>query len=183
MKFDYVFLDMDGVLADFMGGAFKAHGREYNAAEYPKGCWEIADHWQMPVNEFWAAIHADPHFWESLLPYGWASDLMELACEYGKEVKIITSPARSPSCYSGKRSWWGKVVPAKIELIICKSKQLIAAPNRLLIDDGDHNIDAWRAAGGQAIVFPQPWNDHWHLSDDPMAYVRRKLSPHQGPAL
>jgi hypothetical protein len=183
VKYEYVFLDMDGVLADFMGGAHKAHGREYDVATYPKGCWEIADHWQMPVDEFWAGIHAVRYFWELLDFYPWMNELLTLAAEHGSEVKLLTSPARSPFCYSGKRAWCDQFIPKGIELIICKSKHLIAGPNRLLIDDGDHNVDPWRKHGGQAILFPQPWNDYWHMADDPMAHVRRNLAPHAGPKL
>lgn len=176
MKFEYIFLDMDGVLCDFMASAFRVHSREFNRDDYPIGVWEIADHWQMPVDDFWAAIHADADFWTTIPVYPWVEELIALSRAHAKQVKILTSPAKHANCFAGKRQWWEKFIPRDIELIICKSKHLLAGPTRLLIDDGDHNVVPWTTAGGPAILFPQPWNQNWHLADLPMSHVRHSLA-------
>jgi len=175
MKYECVFLDMDGVLCNFIKAAHEVHGREYIHDEYPRGCWEIADHWGIPVNDFWGGIDAKYDFWETLQPYPWMNELIDLARSAGEEVKLLTSPSKSPLCFYGKRAWATANLPHDIELIICKSKKLLATPNRLLIDDGDHNVKPWRAANGDAILFPQPWNDAYDLRHDPMGHVREVL--------
>lgn len=175
MKYETVFLDMDGVLCDFIRGAHHVHGREYVHEDYPRGAWEIADHWGISTDDFWGGIDRKFDFWESLDAYPWLHELISLARHAGEQVKLLTSPSKSPLCYYGKRAWCDKHIPRDIELIICKSKQLLATPNRLLIDDGDHNVKPWRAATGDAILFPQPWNDAYDLRRDPMAHVREVL--------
>jgi len=176
--FDCVFLDMDGVLVNFMDGAHRAHGRTYVESEYPAGLWEIADHWAITPDEFWAKIHADPDFWHQLTPYAWCDEVLDLARTVAKQVKIATSPAKSPYCFSGKRIWWERFIPRDVELIICKSKHLLAAPGRLLIDDADHNVDAWRNANGSAVLFPQRWNTAIHNNpsaiNSPLEFVRKE---------
>ena len=37
-------------------------------------------------------------------------------------------------------------------------KHFCARPDALLIDDSDHNVEAFLAHGGQAILVPRPWN-------------------------
>jgi hypothetical protein len=172
MKYECVFVDMDGVLCDFISGAHEAHGRKYVHEEYPRGCWEIADHWGITGNAFWGGIDAKYDFWESLNPYPWMGEVLDLARSAGNEVKLLTSPSKSPLCYYGKRAWCDKHVPHDIELIICKSKRFLASPHRLLIDDGDHNVKPWREAGGVAVLFPQPWNDGWDFRHDPVGNTR-----------
>jgi hypothetical protein len=176
MKYEIVFLDMDGVLCDFIRAAHEVHGRGYVHSEYPKGAWEIADHWGIPVNDFWAGIEAKYDFWESLEPYPWLNEMLAIARQAGEKVKLLTSPSNSPLCYYGKRAWCDTHVPRDIELIICKSKALLATPNRLLIDDGDHNMKPWLAAQGDGILFPQPWNENCDLRHDPIGYVRERLN-------
>lgn len=178
MQYETVFLDMDGVLANFIEAAHEVHGRKYVHEEYPRGCWEIADHWGISVDDFWAGIDRKFDFWEELKPYPWCQELIKLARSAGKQVKLLTSPSKSPLCYYGKRAWCSVNVPHDIELIICKSKSLLASPTRLLIDDGDHNVMPWVNAGGRAVLFPQPWNGNWEWRADPMGYTRRVLSAH-----
>ena len=54
-------------------------------------------------------------------------------------------------------------------------KHLLAGPNRILIDDNDRNIEAFRAAGGIGILFPQPWNANHESQTNKTAYVQECL--------
>jgi len=175
-RFEVVFLDMDGVLCNFIAAAHAVHGRDYVHEEYPRGCWEIAEHWGVTVDHFWDGIDQHPTFWNDLHAYPWMDELIGLARKYGETVKLLTSPSRSPHCFSGKRAWCDANVPRDIELIICKSKHLLATPNRLLIDDGDHNVEPWLYTGSPALLFPQPWNAGYVYRNDPMKYVREWLA-------
>lgn len=68
---------------------------------------------------------------------------------------------------------------ADIPMILCKEKFFLAAPDRLLIDDNDGNVDKWRSAGGKAILFPQIWNANHEWRHSPMIYVGMELAKMQ----
>ena len=61
-----------------------------------------------------------------------------------------------------------------------RRKHFCARPDALLIDDGDHNVEAFRANGGQTILVPRPWNSlHYmptetHLHDAFTMFFRMK---------
>ena len=44
-----IFLDMDGVVADFVGAACKVHGKEVEGV----GCWNFFEKWGISEDEFW----------------------------------------------------------------------------------------------------------------------------------
>jgi len=60
-----VYLDQDGVLADFVSGICQAHGRDdpYHR-EDSKGVWDIWELWDIPLDEFWEPCEYD--FWRNL---------------------------------------------------------------------------------------------------------------------
>jgi len=170
-----IFLDMDGVLCDFVSAAMRVHGREFVASEWPKGEWDIAKVLGISVGEFWRKINNTDGFWVMLDRYPWSSSLyLELWAM--DKVVIATAPSRCPSSYSGKRIWLDKR-SIDSHVMFGSSKHLMAAPGRILIDDGQHNIDAWKAAGGQAILFPQPWNNGPSVPpEDMVEYIKCKVA-------
>lgn len=190
---DTVFLDMDGVLVDFIGKALSVYS-EYEQEQYgfqepppnpfkadvflhnwPSSEWDICKVLDMEQNEFWAMIHRwnNGTFWESLEPYHWALQLIVAANRIG-EVRLLTSPSNHPTCYSGKkitRDTYFSSTP----IFLCEEKYLLAGSNRLLIDDNDQNIELFREAGGDAILFPRVWNANHEWKDSPMVYVGMEL--------
>ena len=153
-----IFLDMDGVLCDFIAPAFAAHGRAFIAEEYPPGLFACEEYLGVSTERFWEPIHAQGEaFWSNLEPYPWAFDLVK-ELEQIDKVVIATSPSRSPHSYSGKRLWLQRHGLCHIESMFGKAKWLMAKEGRTLVDDGQHNIDAWMKHGGSAVVVPQPWN-------------------------
>lgn len=177
-KLTHIFIDMDGVLADFISAAFRAHGQEFDAATYPRCEWEITRVLGTSDSDFWAVIDALPDFWRNLPSYPWFRDLLDEAEETGCEVRILTTPSRHGHSYRGKREWLddhGIGIPA-ILFGNSRDKALLARSDRLLIDDSGKNVDMFRKAGGQAILFPQVWNENYDLADDPMATVRQHFA-------
>ena len=159
-----IYLDMDGVLTDFVGGVFNLFGKQYVEEDYPLGKWKFFEDWGITESEFWQRVHqCGPHFWETLDPFPGAKDLVSFGFYRGLiprgQMSILTSPSRSPHCYSGKVQW---LINHGINLpvTITTNKEQLAQPGRLLIDDKIENCERFRAAGGDAIVFPQPWNNY-----------------------
>ena len=60
-------------------------------------------------------------------------------------------------------------------MIFTGAKKFIAGPGRWLIDDKDANVEAFRAAGGQAITVPRPWNSEHGKSHQVMETIRKEL--------
>ena len=137
-QIEIIFLDIDGVVADF-----DTHLHTQNKTK-PNG---KIDH------------DALDYAWWSTIPIyeGARSFYDELTAL--NEVKFLTGPMVSVDCFAGKAAWISeKFLPdrgkwALTDLIICHSKRknLMAAPNRILIDDRIENVESWRQAGGIGI--------------------------------
>lgn len=154
-----IFLDMDGVLCDFVSAAFTAHGHRFDASKYPRGEFACEKILGVSTNEFWRRIDfGGEAFWENLEPYPWALDLAKELQQIDR-VFIATSPSRSPASYSGKRRWLQKMGLCRLDAMFGSQKWLMSRPGRILVDDGEHNILPWINEGGQAILIPQPWNN------------------------
>lgn len=163
------FLDMDGVLVDFNGGAHREHGRpncyELNPNEHR---WNIEDIWGISSKEFWKPL-ARKGFWYELDKTPEADLIVELAVElFGKEnICVLTSPSLDENCVPEKRAWIAKHYPwMKNQMLFGHQKQFVASPNRTLIDDRDRNVEAWRKLGGMVFLLPRPWNTNSYLTYD-----------------
>jgi len=169
------FLDLDGVLTDFVGGVLAY----FDVKDF------VVDHWNfdktlsaklgLSLDDFWS--HFDQSFWESL---AWTADGRQIlaACEecFGEEVYLLTSPCRTEGCAEGKMNWVKRHLSHyQRKLFIGSSKQAFAAPGKLLVDDSDANIAKFAAAGGQTLLVPRPWNALRDLQQQTVSYIREKL--------
>lgn len=162
--FDQIALDMDGVLVDWISDAMRVHGHVYEPATYPCGLYEVERHLGLDASAFWKAIDAAPDFWQQLQPLPWLDRLLEWSVNHAASVIVLSSPSYHPSSWSGKREWHLRhIAPRwpKVRLVLDQVKGERAKPGRLLIDDHVVNIEAWRRGGGEAWLFPQPWNHAW----------------------
>lgn len=169
-----VFLDMDGVLADFHKGAARMHGiapkRLLNT--WPRGKFFL-DHEDLAESRFKRPNDADPlmgvinrrggqQFWENLEPTPWFSSLYSGLRELG-QVEILTTPSIDPNSLTGKIAWLERhALPHPTRIHFSSEKEKYAHPRAILVDDGDHNVRGFRAQGGHAVLVPQPWNSAHH---------------------
>ena len=182
-----LYLDIDGVLVDFTTGLMRALSvpYDYPKAPYPfkPGVWdyfpELKDRYGVTFEQCDAACAAG--FWANLW---WMFDGRSILRVVGDmldlddtSLRLLTSPMPNLGSASGKMEWVERNLPPmkKKTIITNVDKGEFAAPDRILIDDCDKNIDSWRAAGGIGIVCPRPWNSLrlWH--DDAPGYVRARL--------
>ncbi len=154
------FVDVDGVLCDFVGGALRLFRREDLLSSWPPGEWSIAKLLGLTEGDFWAGIDRDFVFWETLRPTAEYQDIMEaVEKRFGDNVYLLTSPSLNPACLAGKARWIKSYLPAYYrKFFMGTAKHALAGPGRFLIDDYDKNVDDWRAAGGRALLLPRPWN-------------------------
>lgn len=178
-RLDHIFLDMDGVLTDFVSAALRVHGRPDALERWPAGERDVPKMLNLSRTQFWNVIDAQgAGFWESLEPFPWFSELIALAREFAP-VTILTAPSLAPHCLEGKVKWLHAHFPKDkgrlfTDYLIGSHKHLLARPGRVLIDDAESQVEAFRASDGSAILFPQIWNANFAI-EDRLAYVRDEL--------
>lgn len=145
-----IYIDMDGVLADFFAEYAKLAGiKSGNYRDIPPA---KAD----PTLD--KMVGTD--FFVRLPKFPTADNLVNLALQYVKVYNICSSPLRGDHKNSEhwKREWIKKNLnPQPAEIIITGQKERHAvnpdgSPN-ILIDDRGTNIVAWRARGGIGIKY------------------------------
>lgn len=174
-----IFLDMDGVLVDFVGptvGLFKTTF-EHISARWVRGTYDLCRVLGVDEAELWATIdkHGADH-WLNLPAYPWAKTLFDY-CNGITHTFVATSPSMMPDCASAKTEWLQKFFGRRFRsYAITPVKRELAAYGKVLIDDFDGNCDDFRDNGGYAIVFPRIWNSMHEQADDPIRYVTDELA-------
>lgn len=179
-----IFLDQDGVVANFVKSSVAVHSQVGNCEpDYVAKSWNyFTEDWGITASEFWKQIDKSPKFWHDLEPFDYFDDLINLVNDYDGNFKVLTSPANSENCYSGKFYWINKhfkFSPSKRAILHSDKSALVKDEDCVLIDDAEHNCDQWRAAGGKAILMPQQWNSNSHI-EDKIGYVRSELINYYG---
>ena len=148
---DYkVYLDMDGVLADFDQRFKDISGME------PK---EFEDKYGKKA--FWDLIDEDNKisFWVGIKPMPGAAALVNAVKNYNYE--LLTSPSSKKQSYLGKILWvrnHSDILGGKPRINFKKAKEKHEVKPELsktdiLIDDREDTIGRWNAAGGTGIVY------------------------------
>lgn len=150
--FDLVLFDLDGVIADFSTHAASLFGKTTNVI-HGEG---LAADLGVSEEAFCAAVKAEGDaFWETIpvLDYGYY--VWKALAFHGQDWHVVTAPMkRNKHCAAGKTTWlWNNLGADSGDATITKQKHLLAQPNRLLIDDMPHNVEAFRKAGGNALLW------------------------------
>ena len=145
-----IYLDMDGVIADFFCGVATKFG---------------VDHWKsIQDREIAFATLANTDFFYNLDVFPETNSIIKFVKEIsGGDWGICSSPLRCDTMNSAywKRQWLNSwdITPPLVENMIFTSNKHKYAMNKLdrtrniLIDDKLQNIDQWNQAGGIGIRF------------------------------
>jgi hypothetical protein len=172
------FLDMDGVIVNWHKRVAELFGMDEQKfiADWPRGVYGA--HRALGVTEdvMWARIDAlGEAFWSGCEPYSWRDKLFEL-CANVAPVYILSMPWNAPSAH-GKFLWLERWKGRPFhEYILTPKKHLLASKTAVLVDDHEDQVDAFRKAGGLAILFPRPWNSHHQYAENPVSFVRDSLA-------
>lgn len=177
MALTHIFLDVDGVLADWTAGVCRL------ARQDPE---EVYADWQpgMPIHhqlgismsDMWRAIGTSgERFWANLDPLPWAGDLWDL-CNRCAPTTILTSPSLDPASLAGKLRWLNNHLgngKAFRDYLIGPNKYVVAGPGKVLVDDHSRHCQKFDEAGGRSVQFPtlQAGGFSATALDDPLAYV------------
>lgn len=176
------FLDMDGVIADFMGSLCKVHGRAIPYSDPAcLGKFDTEKLWGISDEEFWAPIASNSlEFWERIEKTPEADEIVKLAVlEFGIEnVCILTAPSKDAGSVPGKRAWISRFYPSFSRRMIfatASAKKFCAAKGKYLIDDKDSNVDEFDAVGGTGILVPRPWNAEHMLEGQLVEVIKEQI--------
>lgn len=146
-----VFVDVDGVLADYGAGITQILYEPYNDElfktnkAYKKKIWNVVKQYSNQGGQLWLSLKVMPgamELWNFLKPYN---------------PEILTATGRSMAEFvkQQKQQWIQTHFGDAVAHIVTSGadKQQYAQPNHILIDDRADNIAAWEAAGGIGIVF------------------------------
>ena len=153
-----VFVDLDGVLCDFVGGVLKLHGLEMPNFN---GAYDISDVLGMSVNKFWGAINEKDDFWATLEKTADSDEILQiLEKSFGtSNIFFLSSPQNNSACYKGKIEWVIKNYSAyKKRLILTGHKHLLASKGRYLVDDSEVNCAKFSSRGGKSFLYGRAWN-------------------------
>ena len=161
-----IYLDMDGVLADFFGGLEEKYG---------------VKHWKeiKNINKALAELKDTNFFWHLKCfdtTYPLVGHVKELTYKYSHlDWGICSTPLRNDrdNCTYWKRRWLEShgLMPPIHRLIFTHTKHKFATnrvdgtPN-ILVDDKPSNIKAWNNAGGIGLLYQANENDVEELISD-----------------
>lgn len=162
-KLTLIYLDMDGVLADFDRaiadrGINRVKGSYY--IHTPEKDWSAEDR---SLDEQVKEVMKSDSFWSSIPLMPGAKDLWDFCSDY--EVCVLTARPRASEfadvVAKEKYQWvWDNLGPIDTSHFICclsSEKQNfighIPHPHQILVDDLKQNCDNWTKEGGIAIHF------------------------------
>lgn len=157
---------MDGVIVDCMTSIISLMYGE-GAVEpilrgWPKGVYGLEPAIGQSEERIWEAVRREgSEFWRNMDAYPWAHPLVNLLRVQG-DLVFLSSPTRAADSAKGKIQWLADNFSFNARdyiLTPAEHKFRLANKTAILIDDSQDNCDAWRDAGGEAVVFPRPWND------------------------
>lgn len=180
-----IFVDLDGVMADFVKDCCLAHGRDnpYEVEGYKcnrfyesENC--IRKIFGMTYKEFWEPMNGVP-FWENLdvLEPG-RKLLSDLEDSFGKKnIFFLSTPSSHISSYVGKFKWIDKHFPNYLsKTFLAHDKHRFAHQDAILIDDKIQNCLNFNSAGGLGIAYITKWNENMFSYDGSARHYVQTIS-------
>ncbi len=148
-----LYIDMDGVLVDFLKGIETLLGHKHDENRYTKD--------KEYRKKFWRVIHQynkkeGKHFWSELDEMDDAMELWNYVKKYDPEILTATGNMAADDAADQKRKWIKEHIGSGVKVNVTESGKdkgpEFAGENKILIDDQPKSIKPWREAGGIGIL-------------------------------
>lgn len=138
MFIKHLYLDLDGVFADFNSGVKAICGLEPH---------------QLPKNRMWSVVHSNKRFFATLEFMPGAERLWAGVVELGVPFTFLTGAPSSQTFRDQKHEWVGAKFGLEHRVIVLPRRQKVdhSAPGHVLLDDTLELIEAWETKGGIGI--------------------------------
>lgn len=177
-------LDVDGVIADFVGGALEVINELHPAAHAPDVRFTPDDVTQWEIEtllpehmraEFMARCGA-PGFCAALKEYPGACAVVHGLRECGHTIVFATSPWNCPTWIGERTDWLRERFGGDVAIYHVKTKTHVYGD--VFVDDKPEHVSAWAAAhpNGQALLLDRPYNRHPWTLPVPHINVQRLLN-------
>lgn len=161
-KIKHIFIDMDGVLSNWLDAACEALNLDVKNKEIRQktkdGIW-LDEMGFFTEEEMWDVIKPKgTDWWKDLDIYPWATHLINKMKEFG-EIHFLTSPGLCEMAPTGKMQWIIKYFGKEYlkQVIITKHKYMCAGSDRILIDDSERRLKEFKDEGGHIFQWPCPF--------------------------
>lgn len=153
-------LDIDGVVADFATPCNGWLAACLGVERQPVDRWDWYRNYGTPDGDdawrrFWGYA-VDSEFFNCLPVIEGAQEGYRSLIRQGHHVVFVT--ARKPRDFGVATRKWLNRHQFHSAVHHVDDKSDLVDEFDLLIDDAPHHLEGWRNAGGQALVFAQPWN-------------------------
>ena len=161
-----VYLDMDGVIADFFGGVEQMYG-----VKHWKELTSVKTGGELKQEVIDRITGSD--FFSTLPKFTTTESLIDMIKKFtGGKFSILTSPLRGDHDNSAKwkKVWINQHIEQPEETIVTGRKEKYAVINgvqNILIDDRPVNIERWQSRGGYGILY--------QANRDPLTKVEQAL--------
>jgi hypothetical protein len=149
-KMPHLYLDMDGVQADFFGAWAKRHGlKHYKEIAHPEDA----------INELAQSGPEQVYqFFRDLEPLRGGQEIIQWLHKNKIPFTVLSAPLRGPyanNSIEAKKDWLDQHNPGTSNNAIFTSKKFKYAKNgndvNVLVDDFGRYLDGWNNAGGIAV--------------------------------
>lgn len=154
MKSKRIFLDMDGVIVDWYGGAIKLARTDHDVRAvvhraFTDGLFCYDGRLDNMIENKGLA------FWAELEPFPWTMTLVEALKREVNAVVFLSNPSCYSQAYHGKQAWLEKHGFDPNALVVTRDKSQLVShdPLSILVDDLQENVLKFEEKGGQAYLW------------------------------
>lgn len=166
---EHVFIDMDGVLVDFIGGMLRVfEAGPHVIIPQSRKCWDWLG---LTESEWVSALYSQGvNFWRDLPWTSFGMQIIETVSEiwHPSQISLLSKPmVGCETSYTGKALWVAKHLPGWADrLVLTQHKDHLARSGRLLIDDCRDTLENWKFSNGTSLTVPGVGNESYPLLRD-----------------
>lgn len=161
-----IYIDVDGVVCDFVSGIcglMAGRPNDYpnmfdRMIQWPKGEYDL----NKAIGYQGELATLSEAFWAALKPTVDAGEIVDTVLKYTDKI-IFATKICSSDCLKGKQAWLNRYYPGYPVVYLDNVPKAVLCRdwNAFLLDDSEEECVAWNAVGKvRAITIPRQWNPY-----------------------